>query len=177
MVSLNNNGYEDIVIAINPSVPENETLIQSIKADVIVADPYLKYGDDPYTLQYGQCGEKGQYIHFTPNFLLTDNMSIYGPRGKVFVHEWAHLRWGVFDEYNVDQPFYISRKNTIEATRCSTHITGMNVVFNECKGGSCITRQCRRDSKTGLYEAKCTFIPNKSQTARDSIMFMQNLNS
>ncbi|KAM5159946.1 calcium-activated chloride channel regulator 1-like [Callospermophilus lateralis] len=224
MVSLNNNGYEDIVIAINPSVPENETLIQSIKemvteastylfyaterrvyfrnvsilipvtweskseylmpkqesydqADVIVADPYLKYGDDPYTLQYGQCGEKGQYIHFTPNFLLTDNMSIYGPRGKVFVHEWAHLRWGVFDEYNMDRPFYISRKNSIEATRCSTHITGMNVVFNECKGGSCITRQCRRDSKTGLYEAKCTFIPNKSQTARDSIMFMQNLNS
>lgn len=61
--------------------------------------------------------------------------------------------------------------------RCSTHITGMNVVFNECKGGSCITRPCRRDSKTGLYEAKCTFIPDKSQTARDSIMFMQSLDS
>ncbi|EHB18738.1 Epithelial chloride channel protein, partial [Heterocephalus glaber] len=224
MVNLNNNGYEGIVIAINPSVPEDEKLIQNIKemvteastylfnatkrrvyfrnvsilipttwksqseylmpkqesydqADVIVADPYPKYGDDPYTLQYGQCGEKGQYIHFTPSFLLTNNSSIYGPRGRVFVHEWAHLRWGVFDEYNVDRPFYFSRKNTIEATRCSTPITGMNVVFNECKGGSCITRPCRRDSQTGLYEEKCTFIPDKSQTARDSIMFMQNLDS
>ncbi|XP_004639370.3 calcium-activated chloride channel regulator 1 [Octodon degus] len=224
MVKLNNNGYEGIVIAINPSVPEDEKLIQSIKemvteastylfyatkqrvyfrnvsilipmtwksksdylmpkqesydqADVIVADPYPKYGDDPYTLQYGQCGDKGQYIHFTPNFLLTNNSSIYGPRGRVFVHEWAHLRWGVFDEYNVDRPFYFSRKNTIEATRCSTTITGTNVVFNECKGDSCITRPCRRDSQTGLYEGKCTFIPNKSQTARDSIMFMQNLDS
>uniref|UniRef100_A0A8C2MY19 Calcium-activated chloride channel N-terminal domain-containing protein n=1 Tax=Cricetulus griseus TaxID=10029 RepID=A0A8C2MY19_CRIGR len=29
----------------------------------------------------------------------------------------------------------------------------------------------------GLYESKCTFIPDKSQTARDSIMFMQNLNT
>uniref|UniRef100_A0ABI7YRX7 VWFA domain-containing protein n=1 Tax=Felis catus TaxID=9685 RepID=A0ABI7YRX7_FELCA len=224
MVHLNKNGYDGVVIAINPSVPEDEKLIQNIKemvteastylfnatkrrvyfrnvsilipmtwkskseylmpkqesydqADVIVANPYLKYGDDPYTLQYGQCGEKGKYIHFTPNFLLTNNLPIYGSRGRVFVHEWAHLRWGIFDEYNVDQPFYISRRNTIEATRCSTHITGINVVFKECQGGSCITRPCRRDSLTGLYEAKCAFIPEKSQTAKDSIMFMQSLSS
>ncbi|XP_040088334.1 calcium-activated chloride channel regulator 1 [Oryx dammah] len=224
MVNLINNGYEGIVIAINPSVPEDEKLIQNIKemvteastylfhatkrrvyfrnvsilipmtwkskseylmpkqesydqADVIVANPYLKYGDDPYTLQYGRCGEKGQYIHFTPNFLLTNNLPIYGSRGRVFVHEWAHLRWGIFDEYNRDQPFYISKRNTIEATRCSTHITGTNVVFKKCQGGSCITRPCRRDSQTGLYEAKCTFIPEKSQTAKESIMFMQSLHS
>ncbi|CAH6777150.1 calcium-activated chloride channel regulator 3A-1 [Phodopus roborovskii] len=223
MVHLNKNGYEGVVIAINPSVPEDERLIQSIKemvtqassylfeaskgrfyfrnvsilvpmtwkskseyltpkwesydkADIIVAEPYLKYGDDPYTLQYGQCGDRGQYIHFTPNFLLTDNLPVYGPRGRVFVHEWAHLRWGVFDEYNTDRPFYMSRKNTIEATRCSIGISGRNVV-HECQRGSCITRQCRRDSKTGLHEPKCTFIPNKSQAARDSIMFMQSLDS
>ncbi|XP_059122364.1 calcium-activated chloride channel regulator 3A-1-like [Peromyscus eremicus] len=223
MVHLNNNGYEGVVIAINPSVPEDERLIQSIKemvtqasaylfeaskgrfyfrkvsilvpmtwkskseylmpkresydkADVIVADPYLKNRDDPYTLQYGQCGDRGQYIHFTPNFLLTDNLPMYGPRGRVFVHEWAHLRWGVFNEYNTDRPFYMSGKNTLEATRCSTGIDGMNVV-NECQRGSCVKRQCRRDSRTGLYEPNCKFIPNKRQTASDSIMFMQNLDS
>ncbi|XP_021051456.1 calcium-activated chloride channel regulator 3A-1 [Mus pahari] len=223
MVHLNNNGYEGVVIAINPSVPEDEGLIPSIKdmvtqastylfeasqgrvyfrnisilvpmtwkskseylmpkresydkADVIVADPHLQYGNDPYTLQYGQCGDRGQYIHFTPNFLLTDNLQIYGPRGRVFVHEWAHLRWGVFDEYNVDRPFYMSRKNTIEATRCSASIVGTKVV-HECQGRSCVTRSCRRDSRTGLYEPKCIFIPDKLQTARASIMFMQNLSS
>ncbi|EDL12019.1 mCG141954, isoform CRA_b [Mus musculus] len=223
MVHLNSNGYEGVVIAINPSVPEDERLIPSIKemvtqastylfeaterrfyfrnvsilvpitwkskteyltpkqesydqADVIVADPHLQHGDDPYTLQYGQCGDRGQYIHFTPNFLLTDNLGIYGPRGRVFVHEWAHLRWGVFDEYNMDRPFYMSRKNTVEATRCSTDITGTSVV-RECQGGSCVSRRCRRDAKTGMQEAKCTFIPNKSQTARGSIMFMQSLDS
>ncbi|XP_038167438.1 calcium-activated chloride channel regulator 3A-1-like [Arvicola amphibius] len=223
MVHLNNNGYEGVVVAINPSVPEDERLIQSIKemitqastylfeaskrrfyfrnvsilvpmtwkskseylmpkresydkADVIVADPYLKHGDDPYTLQYGQCGDRGQYIHFTPNFLLTDNLRIYGPRGRVFVHEWAHLRWGVFDEYNTDQPFYMSRKNILEATRCSTDVSGRNVV-QQCRGRSCTARQCRRDSKTGLLEPKCTFFPDKSQTAKDSIMFMQSLDS
>lgn len=31
MVNLNNNGYDGIVIAINPSVPEDEKLIQNIK--------------------------------------------------------------------------------------------------------------------------------------------------
>jgi calcium-activated chloride channel regulator 4 len=33
------------------------------------------------------------------------------------VHEWAHLRWGVFDEYNEDQPFYSAKSKKIEATR------------------------------------------------------------
>ncbi|XP_051021569.1 calcium-activated chloride channel regulator 3A-1-like [Acomys russatus] len=151
--------------------PKRESYDQ---ADVIVADPYLKYGDDPYTLQYGQCGDPGQYIHFTPKFL-TENLSMYGPRGRVFVHEWAHLRWGVFDEYNTDRPFYMSGKKTVEATRCSLSITGKNVVHT-CQGGSCVTRVCRRGGRT-LYEPKCKFMPNKDQKARDSIMFMQNLSS
>uniref|UniRef100_A0AAR2J269 VWFA domain-containing protein n=1 Tax=Pygocentrus nattereri TaxID=42514 RepID=A0AAR2J269_PYGNA len=47
------------------------------------------------------CGEESEYIHFTPNFLLNDDLlNAYGPRGRIFVHEWAHLRWVVFDEYN-----------------------------------------------------------------------------
>uniref|UniRef100_F6ZA12 VWFA domain-containing protein n=1 Tax=Monodelphis domestica TaxID=13616 RepID=F6ZA12_MONDO len=223
MIQLNGNGYDGIVIAINPSVLEDEKLIQKTKemvteastvlfhatnkrayfrnvsilipmtwtskpeylipklesyeqADVIVADPYLKYGNDPYTLQYGQCGEKGRYIHFTPNFLLGDNLNIYGPRGKVFVHEWAHLRWGVFDEYNLDQPFYITRQNTIEATRCSRNIAGVNRVL-KCSNKSCAIKMCKTNRKTGMYEAKCQFIPEKSQSAKASIMFMQSLDS
>lgn len=31
LVRLNNNGYEGIIIAINPGVPENEILIEKIK--------------------------------------------------------------------------------------------------------------------------------------------------
>lgn len=40
--------------------------------------------------------------------------------GRVFVHEWAHYRWGVFDEYSNDMPFYVSRNSkaaSVEATR------------------------------------------------------------
>ncbi|PIO29809.1 hypothetical protein AB205_0034500, partial [Aquarana catesbeiana] len=87
------------------------------EADIIIASPYLKYGDDPYTLQYGLCGEPGKYIHFTPNFLLNNSLlSGYGPRGRVLVHEWAHLRWGVYDEYNDEKPYYVSEYGKVEAT-------------------------------------------------------------
>ncbi|XP_044882979.1 calcium-activated chloride channel regulator 1-like [Mauremys mutica] len=227
MVQLKNGGYEDIVIAINPELPEDDNIIRNIqdtvkeastylftatkqrfffkavkiiiplhwlpkpeylsvktesydKADVIVANPYLKYGDDPYTLQYGGCGEKGRYIHFTPNFLLNDNLyNIYGSRAKVFVHEWAHLRWGVFDEYNNDAPFYVSvdsGKASVEATRCSTSVTGKYIV-QSCTGNSCTTRECKYDKQTKLYEAECKFVPDKTQNAPASIMYMQSLPS
>ncbi|KAM9129918.1 calcium-activated chloride channel regulator 1-like [Pangshura tecta] len=221
MVQLKNGGYEDIVIAINPGLPEDHNIIRNIqdmvkeastylfnatkqrfffksvkiiiplhwlskpeylsvktesydKADVIVANPYLKYGDDPYTLQYGGCGEKGQYIHFTPNFLLNDSLyNIYGSRAKVFVHEWAHLRWGVFDEYNNNAPFYVSINSgnaSVEATRCSASVTGKYIVQST-------TRECKYDEQTKLYEAGCKFVPDKTQNAPASIMYMQSLPS
>ncbi|XP_066480667.1 calcium-activated chloride channel regulator 1-like [Tiliqua scincoides] len=222
MVKLNNlGGFEDIVIALSPDLPEDQKIVNSIKdmikeastslfqatqdrfyfktvkvvipltwtskpeykrtatesyekADVIVADPYLKYGDEPYTLQYGGCGEKGRYIHFTPNFLTNDNsVKVYGPRGKLFVHEWAHLRWGVFDEYNSDAPFYVTGSNEAKATRCSAAVTGVNV-FQESTGK---TRECRINRQNGLYEAGCQFVPKRKQSAPASIMYMQSLHS
>ena len=41
MVHLNNNGYEGVVVAINPSVPEDERLIQSIKVRRVLLAAYL----------------------------------------------------------------------------------------------------------------------------------------
>ncbi|XP_040264680.1 calcium-activated chloride channel regulator 1-like [Bufo bufo] len=144
-------------------------------ADIIISHPYLKYGDDPYTLQYGRCGEPGRYIHLTPNFLQDDNLlSVYGPRGRVFVHEWAHLRWGVYDEYNEDKPYYVSGSSKVEATRCSPDIWGINVMkTSECFGESCPTKACLFDSAIGLYEEGCVFLPytSTSQFSQESIMY------
>ena len=44
----------------------------------------------------------------------------------VFVHEWGHLRWGLFDEYpsTTDPQFYVSSSGVAEGTRCSAAITG-----------------------------------------------------
>uniref|UniRef100_A0A452R8T2 Calcium-activated chloride channel regulator 2 n=1 Tax=Ursus americanus TaxID=9643 RepID=A0A452R8T2_URSAM len=216
-VQLQDNGYDGLLIAINPQVPENQNLISNIKemiteasfylfnatkrrvffrntkilipatwrannyskvkqelyekANVIVTDWYGAHGDDPYTLQYRGCGKEGKYIHFTSNFLQNDDLIAgYGPRGRVFVHEWAHLRWGVFDEYNDEKPFYINGQNQIKVTRCSSDITGIFV----CEKGPCPQENCIISK---LFKEGCMFIYNSTQNATASIMFMQSLSS
>ncbi|XP_074008369.1 calcium-activated chloride channel regulator 1-like [Numenius arquata] len=223
MVWLSENGYEDLVVAIDPQVPEDDNIILNTKnmiksasnylfemtkhrfffksvkiiipktwkkntqysrlktesydkADVIIADHYMKHVDDPFTLRYGGCKEKGQYIHFTPNFLLNDSLTkVYGEKGRVFVHEWAHFRWGVFDEYNNDVPFYVSRnskKASVEATSCPASVTG-RPIFSECSGNKCEPRDCRYDGQ--LYEKGCVFIPDIQQNVSCSVMWMQSI--
>uniref|UniRef100_A0A6I8PBF7 Calcium-activated chloride channel regulator 1 n=1 Tax=Ornithorhynchus anatinus TaxID=9258 RepID=A0A6I8PBF7_ORNAN len=219
MIELKNNGYEGIVIAINPQIPEDEKIIQQIQdmvteastylfqatkkmvyfksvailipetwqdkpeyliskresyqtADVIVAEPSPAHIDTPYTKQTGLCGEPGQYIHFTPKFLAGDLLREHGPLGRVFVHEWAHFRWGVFDEYDDKQPFYISTKKE----QCSSEIEG-KFMMQKCQGGSCITKLCKIVPQTGLLEEGCTFIPNEFQSVTSSLMYMQSLES
>ncbi|XP_072276032.1 calcium-activated chloride channel regulator 1-like [Pyxicephalus adspersus] len=147
------------------------------EADVIIASPHLKYGDDPYTLQYGRCGEPGKYIHFTPNFLLNNSLlSGYGPRGRVLIHEWAHFRWGVYDEYNDEKPYYLSENLKVEATRCSMDFWGTNIIkTSQCQGESCPIRPCNFDPDTSLYEQGCEFLPELSQFVQESIMYLQAL--
>ncbi|XP_063797573.1 calcium-activated chloride channel regulator 4 [Pseudophryne corroboree] len=221
MVTLNDGGYEDIVIAINPRIGEDLNIIEKIKdmvkeatgylfhatkkrlyirnvkilipsswtgnnytkpktetydkADIKIANPSLKYGNDPYTQQYRGCGEQGEFIHFTPDFMTDDKLlSVYGPRGRLFVHEWAHLRWGVFDEYSLDKPYYIASNLKVEATRCSVDIFGKNTV-QICKGSVCTIRECDFNPDNGLYEDGCVFVPDKSQFVTESIMYNQAL--
>ncbi|CAO2600338.1 Calcium-activated chloride channel regulator 2 [Lemmus lemmus] len=216
-VKLQDNGYDELLVAINPQVPENLNLIANIKemlteasfylfnatkrrvffrniqilipatwtahnyskvkqesyekANVIVTEQNGVHGDDPYTLQHRGCGKEGKYIHFTPNFLLNDELKAgYGSRGRVFVHEWAHLRWGVFDEYSKDKPFYLNGRNEIQVTRCSSGITGVFV----CEKGLCPHEDCIISK---LFREGCTFLYNSTQNATASIMFMQSLPS
>ncbi|XP_053549655.1 calcium-activated chloride channel regulator 1-like [Bombina bombina] len=152
----------------NYARPKTETYN---KADVIIADYYLNYGDNPYTLQYGGCGKQGKYIHLTPNFMVLDNLSsVYGTRGRVFVHEWARYRWGIFEEHNTEKPFYISGERNTEATRCSVDISGV-YTKQECKGTSCTNRNCDFVYETGLYEEGCVFVPEKNRSVAQSIMY------
>ncbi|XP_066540270.1 calcium-activated chloride channel regulator 4-like [Hoplias malabaricus] len=216
-IKLDGNGYTDIIVAINPAVPENEALINQTKemitsaseflfqaldnivfykevkiivppnwrgkyerarretydkANIIIDYPNPLYGDEPYTKQIKGCGEEGEHIHFTPDFLLKDHfVNSYGPRGRVFVHEWAHLRWGVFDEYNEKVPFYLTKDSKIQATRCVGEIKGRHY---EVIDGEYL--HCRSDD-AGLPSKDCQFFPDKEQQIHASIMYMQSLDS
>ncbi|XP_069426731.1 calcium-activated chloride channel regulator 2 [Ovis canadensis] len=216
-LQLRDNGYDGLLVAVNPQVSEDQNLIPNIKemiteasfylfnatkrrvffrnvkilipatwkagnyskvkqesyekANVIVTDWYGAHGDDPYTLQYRGCGKEGKYIHLTSEFLLNDGLTAgYGSRGRVFVHEWAHFRWGVFDEYNNEKPFYINGQSQIEVTRCSSDIAGIFV----CEKGPCPQENCIISK---IFQEGCMFIYNSTQNATSSIMFMQSLSS
>ncbi|XP_058863762.1 calcium-activated chloride channel regulator 1-like [Acipenser ruthenus] len=169
--------YRDVKILVPSTWAENHTLYKKPtresykKASIIVADPFCTdIASTPYAVTNGQCGEEGKYIHFTPKYLLQDEVvDNFGPRGRVFVHTWANFRWGVFSEYDtLKKPFYRSSKGQIEATRCSKDITGY--LINPGTGSSCET-----DTSTGLPKADCTFIPHQKQNTNASIMFQQFL--
>ncbi|XP_052433056.1 calcium-activated chloride channel regulator 1 [Carassius gibelio] len=141
------------------------------KANIRIDNANPAYGVEPYTNQYGECGAEGEFIHFTPEYLLNDTfIQLYGPKGRVFVHEWAHLRWGVYDEFNGQKPFYHSN-GRIEATRCSKNIGGQ---FYEVTAGGSL-QQCHIDPASSLPTKGCMFFPNRNQITNSSIMFLPGL--
>ncbi|XP_016328927.1 epithelial chloride channel protein-like [Sinocyclocheilus anshuiensis] len=143
------------------------------KAKIRIDNANSTYGDQPYTKQYGECGTMAEYIHFTPEYLLNDTViQLYGLRGRVFVHEWAHLRWGVYDEYSEEMPFYYSN-GRIEATRCSKNIEGQ---FYEVTAERSL-QACRNDPQTSLPTDKCKFFPNINKKTNSSLMFLPSLDS
>ncbi|KAI8510365.1 chloride channel [Branchiostoma belcheri] len=227
-IVLDNNGYSGVLVAIGPSVPEDQRIVDRLQEiltetsqalyEATNSRAYLKniailipkswapkpeyqpartelferanirvdqvnpmYGDSPYVKQKAGCGEGGDYIHLTPTYVINEQFgqAVFGPYGKTMVHEWGHLRWGLFDEYGMDGPtgdsypyFYSSASDgTVQATRCSAHHTGRHI--NILTG-----RPCQIDPNTGLPESACRFWPDftPNNPATGSYMFMQFLN-
>ena len=85
------------------SYPASPAVKETLEtAEIVVDQPNTAYGDNPYTVQTGGCGEEGRFIHVTPWFVVNHEggaRELFGEAGKALVHEWAKLRWGVFEEY------------------------------------------------------------------------------
>lgn len=214
--------YEDIVVAIHPSVKYDERIIDNIKAlfrsassflhqatrgrvhfgsvtiaipdtwparpqatattaslfpvaDVRVAAENPQYGDAPYTLQPRGCGERGEYIHLTPRFLSEMNDTIaemYGSPAYQLVHEWAHFRYGVFEEYGDPESFrYPSLYCEFGMVRANTCSDKIKFTVYTDSGEPCrIYKGCRVSSK-----CKAQFAVNAQDPVTSSIMFMPYL--
>nr|XP_014351299.1 PREDICTED: calcium-activated chloride channel regulator family member 3-like [Latimeria chalumnae] len=83
--------YRDVKILLpkkwtpNPDLykkPEGETFATAhVRIDIPSPMDYLK--DNPYTWIKVQFGTQGYFIHFTPDYLLKEEIgALYGPRGK-----------------------------------------------------------------------------------------------
>ncbi|XP_036834969.1 calcium-activated chloride channel regulator 3A-1-like [Oncorhynchus mykiss] len=218
-IKLEGNGYTDVLIAINPVVPENPLLIERIKemvsnassvlftatedkfyfeeitilvppnwsqgdygrtktetyekAKIIINEENRAYGDQPYTLQYGQCGSESRYIHLTTKFILDDELiKLYGPRGKVLVHEWAHLRWGVYDEFDDGQPFYKGAHSDIQVTTFCSNKTHNSEAPN-AQNRMCDNRDVMDVIFTSSVDAKANVQPLKGPHPAPRFTVMQ----
>jgi len=134
------------------------------------------YGDSPFTVQTGGCGDRGQYIQVTGSMLVLDNFSdIFGPPGQVFVHEWAKYRYGVFEEhgYPGDEKypmFYMKKTWTVNGEE--NKITP-NFCLNadiEYTIESMDGESCQYDEVTGLPDSHCIYVPGDAYNLNSSIM-------
>ncbi|MBN3318801.1 CLCA1 regulator, partial [Atractosteus spatula] len=168
--------FKDVRILIPTTWKENHSLYKKPstetykEASVQVADPFCDNSiGAPYTSTLGYCGKEGKHIHLTPEYLLNDQaIDMYGPRGRVLVYTWAILRWGVFSEFNFQQPFHRHFTGEIEAVRCSKNIRGS--IKNRYS-----KRDCKIDPWTGLPSKNCVFIPHKEQNTKASIMYQPSI--
>uniref|UniRef100_A0A0N8E3Y3 Calcium-activated chloride channel regulator 4, 30 kDa form n=1 Tax=Daphnia magna TaxID=35525 RepID=A0A0N8E3Y3_9CRUS len=129
-------------------------------AEIQIDHPNWKYGDMPYTVQLGGCGDPGQYIHWTPNYVNTfdydTTKSQFGPAGKLFVREWARLRYGVFEEHGYTgadsafPTFYRSGSAQQSADMVPNVCSNIPVDFTVDYG-------CGVDPQTGLYDSNCMY--------------------
>ena len=156
------------------------------RADMCIESRSESTFDTPFTFNYNtRGGEMGDHMHLTPEFFLRqqemvnlfgkyENVRRFHIKGKaksesyifrlnivqVLVHEWAHFRYGVFDEHpyktGIDddygsEEFYLNSNGEIEATKCNSNLSGK--LYNPLNESSL----CEINPLTGLPTKGCVF--------------------
>lgn len=126
-----------------------------------------------YTVKITPCGFPGRYMRATDNYLKRHNhpdvVKKRGPFDKVFVREFAKLRWGVFDETPLktsgkDAEFYVDPDmppaESLTPIKCSQGVKG-DVRYIVDYAGFKIGDKCV--SPQHKYHGKCRFYPKSHE--------------
>ncbi|KAH6922210.1 hypothetical protein HPB50_010873 [Hyalomma asiaticum] len=145
------------------------------KSDVRVDVPASPAEKRPFTRQSMPCGKPGDYIQLTPAFLAELNASTtetFKNPAYVFVHEWAHYRYGVFDEYGsrdddkYPMTYCEKGQRTVKLNSCSPKFL---YVPRSSSGGNCtINKTSCKFSKECVF----TILASPKDPVESSIMFM-----
>ncbi|XP_077495680.1 calcium-activated chloride channel regulator 1-like [Amblyomma americanum] len=150
------------------------------RSDLRVELPGSVHEDRPFTIQTRPCGQPGDFIQIPPAFLAELKASTtakYINPAYVFVHEWAHYRYGVFDEYGSQDddafPLTYCVDNKVMLNSCSKQIrfkattkTGEKCMMNKnCQFFKNCTVQIVVSSKDPI-ESSIMFMPYQSNISQ-----------
>uniref|UniRef100_UPI00358FBD7A calcium-activated chloride channel regulator 1-like n=1 Tax=Myxine glutinosa TaxID=7769 RepID=UPI00358FBD7A len=163
--------FRNISILVPPTWSNTRTQRRTFetfeKAEIRIDDSPGSPDRCPYTMNYALCGRRGKYIHLTSDSLMISSaVSDCAPTERSIVHEWGHLHWGLFDEYDI-QPFYTSPSGSLEFVRCSEDIPWKML---DCSLKGCKLKPCQVNDQTGLPEDTCIPVAKETSTTHVSIM-------
>ncbi|XP_064594617.1 calcium-activated chloride channel regulator 1-like [Liolophura sinensis] len=172
--------FEEIIVLVPKSWSNRREYASATNQTIDVSDIVIDSTTDqdrqqrhkPFVIRSSPCGKPGEYMQLTPEYLKNGTIAgQYGTYEKVIVHEWAHLRYGVFDEYPdgfLSPEFYAAQNGEIEGTRCSTALRGE--FYDYLKGnGLC-------DFKNGLPYEFCQFKDEQEVSGKyGSLMYSHKL--
>ncbi|EFX75018.1 hypothetical protein DAPPUDRAFT_323732 [Daphnia pulex] len=120
-------------------------------ADIQIDLPNWKYGDRPYTVKLGGCGDPDAQLRQEFRFGIQHVSAI-----KVIVREWARLRYGVFEEYGYTGEesafpmFYRSASAGQQTADLVPNVCSDDPVDFTFDYGHV-------DPQTGIYDSNCTY--------------------
>ncbi len=81
------------------TTPRGALVYRSI--DVHIGSDHPLHRQSPFTQQSRGCGLAGDFISMPYQFFTNWNQTeaVYGNPARIFVHEWAKFRYGIFDEF------------------------------------------------------------------------------
>ncbi|XP_060601115.1 calcium-activated chloride channel regulator 1-like [Ruditapes philippinarum] len=143
----------------------------------IIIDNVEQYGiDTPRVIGITACGKGGLYMYLnSKSFILKTGRTSWGLHDNVIVHEFGHLRYGLFDEYPIhsgSSQFYQS-KGEWKPTRCTEEIEGKIGIGNQCTESPA----CDYKNTGKILDGNCNFCPKQNQNVEASLMSYQWIDS
>ena len=103
---------DDVTVVLPDSWANTECALKHVDPDTpapmresadihVTGERHPTFGSRPWTRQYGQCGQTGQFLEL-PYSGLTANQTLHKETVDSMIKEWIKLRFGVFEENGFD---------------------------------------------------------------------------
>ncbi|RWS05834.1 calcium-activated chloride channel regulator 1-like isoform X2 [Dinothrombium tinctorium] len=163
-----------------------------LNADIVITNEASSLINQPLTIQYGTCGKPSLRILLTQWFILNVDILKLEKKAKTFIREWAHYRYGVFNEFGFAQDkiypshYALPGAREIKITSCTarSNASFLNVEIESInKSGEKCSLQINSDnglpSESNANEA-CFPIPiakdnSNNEEAVSSLMYSSHI--